>query len=105
MLRREGVIRWLYRTGPWLRRLGLGRLVEFGRRRFWRVEAPFEAEIDGLRLIGSTVAHRGYVKELADGRESFMVELFVRSLRPGMRVADVGAFIGFLTLQAARRVG
>jgi FkbM family methyltransferase len=102
---RGGMIRWLYRLGPWLRRLGLGGLVEFGRRHVSEVAAPFEAEIDGLRLSGTTVADGGYVRELLAGRESFMTDLFVQSLDPGMRVADVGAFLGFLTLQAARRVG
>jgi FkbM family methyltransferase len=105
MLRRAGMITWLYRVGPWLRRLGLGRVVEFGRRRLSRVAVPFEAEIDGLRLSGETVAHAGYVREILGGRESFMIDLLVQSLRPGMRVADVGAYLGLITLQSARRIG
>jgi FkbM family methyltransferase len=105
MLRRAGIITWLYRVGRSLRRLGLGRLADFGRRRLSRVVAPFEVEIDGLRLSGETVAHGGYVREMLGGRESFMIDLLVQSLRPGMRVADVGAYLGFLTLQSARQVG
>jgi FkbM family methyltransferase len=65
----------------------------------------FAVHIDGLRLAGRPTAHSTYLRQLEEGREGYMTELIKEGLRPGMSVLDVGAHLGYLTLQAARAVG
>jgi FkbM family methyltransferase len=66
----------------------------------------FEVDIDGLRLTGEVGLHMRYVEELrAGGREEQLTALFKEAARPGATVLDVGAHLGFMTLQAARAVG
>jgi FkbM family methyltransferase len=86
-----------------LRRLGLGGLVERARDRLLRLLAPFELEVGGARLSGTTVPHLAYMRELQAGRESLMVSLFEERCGPGREVVDVGAHLGYLTQLAAAR--
>jgi predicted O-methyltransferase YrrM len=62
--------------------------------------------IDGLRLTAARDADEEYLAELRRGdREPFAAELFARSVSEGATVVDAGAYLGFHTLLAARRVG
>ena len=63
------------------------------------------AEVDGFRMYGST-PHQRYLGRLRTGRvEPFTTRLFRDAIRPGMVVADVGAYLGHFTLLAARELG
>ncbi|HEX6700082.1 MAG TPA: FkbM family methyltransferase [Gaiellaceae bacterium] len=70
--------------------------VRFGR-------PPLRAEIEGLPFRGY-LRHRSF---LANGarRETSYIELFARTLRPGLTVVDGGAHLGVYTVLAARAVG
>ena len=64
------------------------------------------ALIDGLRLTAARRADEQYLAELCRGdRDPFTAELFARSVSGGATVVDGGAYLGFHTLLAARRVG
>ena len=70
-----------------------------------RLEMPY-ALIEGLTLSGASRVHERYLDALCRGRqEPFTAELFARSVREGATVVDGGAYLGFYTLLAARRVG
>jgi FkbM family methyltransferase len=63
------------------------------------------AAVDGFRMFGST-RHQRYLWRLRKGRvEPFTVQLFRDFVKPGMVVADVGAYLGYYTLLAARATG
>lgn len=65
----------------------------------------FWAEIDGFRLFGGAGNQR-FLSRLRRGPvEPFTVHLFCRLMRPGIRVVDIGANLGYYTLLALRRVG
>jgi FkbM family methyltransferase len=62
-------------------------------------------QVDGLSIQGPTVSWR-ILHQLAEGHfEALEVDLFRKSLTPGMIVLDVGANVGYYTLTAARIVG
>ena len=64
-----------------------------------------QVRVDDLDLAGA-YAHRRYLMLLAQGRmEPYTAELFKQAVAPGMTVVDVGAFVGYYTLVAARAVG
>jgi FkbM family methyltransferase len=65
--------------------------------------APLAATVDGVRVHGY-LRHRSFLAEAMRPRETY-VELFVRSIRPGMTVIDGGAHVGLYALLAARAVG
>jgi FkbM family methyltransferase len=70
-----------------------------------RLEMP-HALIEGLTLSGASRVHERYLDAVCRGRqEPFTAELFARSAREGATVVDGGAYLGFYTLLAARRVG
>ena len=103
---RTKLFKRLEQGGALLRRIGLGRVVDRGRRLAERRMGRFETVVDGLRLTGVVGLHLQYVDELAAGsREDQLTTLFRESLKPGATVLDVGAHLGFMTLQAARAVG
>jgi FkbM family methyltransferase len=55
--------------------------------------------------VNASVEHRHYLDALRnDEVESFMAKLFSSVIRPGMVVLDIGAFVGWYTLLAARQV-
>lgn len=65
-----------------------------------------QALIDGLTLTAARRSDEEYLAELCRGeREPFTAELFARSVSEGATVVDGGAYLGFHTLLAARRVG
>lgn len=100
------VFKLLERAAQPVRRAGLGRLVDRVRRRFERGFGTFTAEVDGLRITGRVALHVKYIDELREGdREGTATRLFVEASRPGSTVLDIGAHLGWLTMQAARRVG
>ncbi len=65
----------------------------------------FELTVDGIR-ISSSVHDRYYLLRLTDADpDGFTAELFKATIRPGMVVCDIGAFVGYYSLLAAQRVG
>lgn len=67
--------------------------------------AVAHVEVDGLHLHG-TAAHRPYLEAvLRREREVLMAELFRRAVHPGAVVLDLGAFVGYFALLAARESG
>lgn len=63
------------------------------------------APVDGFRMFGAT-AHQRYLAKLSRGRaEPFTVRLFREHVTPGATVVDVGAYLGYYTLLAARGAG
>jgi FkbM family methyltransferase len=68
-------------------------------------DATVHVEIDGLRFSG-TSAHRAYLEKVRlRQREAFMAELLQDAVRPGATVVDIGAFVGYFALLAARKAG
>jgi FkbM family methyltransferase len=64
------------------------------------------ALIEGLTLWGESRVHEEYLDAVCRGRqEPFTAELFARATREGATVVDCGAYLGFYSLLAARRVG
>jgi FkbM family methyltransferase len=62
-------------------------------------------EVDEFRLFGRA-GHQRFLSRFQKGPvEKFTTELFCSVLRPGMKVVDMGAHLGYFTLLAARRVG
>ena len=105
-MNRVQLLRLAERLAVPLRKLGLGGLVE--RVRVWTLErmGRFSLPVEGVVIQGRTSTHISYVRELAEeAREGYMAELFHEAVRPGMTVVDIGAHLGYFTLQAARRVG
>jgi FkbM family methyltransferase len=103
---RVRTFRLLEQAAQPLRRAGLGPAVDRVRGRFERGLGRFTTEIDGLRLTGMVALHTAYADELRDaGREATMSRLFAEAATPGALVVDVGAHLGWLSMQAARRVG
>ncbi len=87
------------------RALGGDRVIDRLRGPVLRRVGRFTHDVDGIRLTGLAAMHTGYVRELAQGRrERYLTDLFVEAVRPGMTVADVGAYLGYLTILAARAV-
>jgi FkbM family methyltransferase len=85
------------RTRIALERLWLRALPHVARDYSW-------AAVDGFRVYGSA-PHQRYLGRLRFGRvERFTVRLFREAIRPGMVVADVGAYLGYFTLVAAREL-
>jgi FkbM family methyltransferase len=61
--------------------------------------------VEGLD-ISASLEHRHYLQALRRGEiESLTTNLFACVIRPGMVVLDIGAFVGWYTLVAARQVG
>ena len=61
--------------------------------------------VDGFRLYGSKQHQFMLYWFLRGSYERYTRRLFQRALKPGMRVIDLGAHIGYFTLLAARAVG
>jgi len=89
-----------------LRAAGLGRLVSYVRRQLETRFVPAWTEIDGLQMTGRTIGHVDHLRAWRDGREeAHMAELFRRAVQPGAVVLDVGGYLGYFTLLAARAAG
>lgn len=89
-----------------LRRLGLRRIVRWSRKIFESILGDtLRIEWEGLILTGA-IEHRYYLQALREGRAEPGTMALVRKLVPqGGIVVDVGAYIGFYTLLAAKLVG
>ena len=56
--------------------------------------------------ISASLEHRDYLQSLRRGEiESLMTNLYANVIHPGMVVLDIGAFVSWYTLLAARQVG
>jgi FkbM family methyltransferase len=88
-----------------LRRAGLGVLVDRAGATVGRLAAARPTTVDGIRLAGNHAGQLYYIRELAEGRDRFLVELLLRSVPPGGIAVDAGAHIGYVTLQLARALG
>jgi FkbM family methyltransferase len=88
-----------------LRRAGLGGLVDRAGEHVGRFAAARVTEVGGVRLAGNHPGQLYYLRELAEGRDRFLVALLAE-LTPSDGVAvDGGAHIGYLTVHLARAVG
>ena len=102
-MNRIAVLKTLERGAAVLRRAGMGNLVDRSRGRALRGLGRFTVDLDGVKLSGDTAMHSNYVREMAEsGREGHQMRLFAEAVRPGGLVVDVGAYLGLLTLRAAR---
>jgi FkbM family methyltransferase len=88
-----------------LRRAGLGGLVDRAGERVGRLAAARETDIAGVRLAGNHAGQLYYLRELAEGRDRFLVQLLAGLTPPGGVAIDGGAHIGFLTVHLALAVG
>lgn len=89
-----------------LRGLGLGRVTRLGRNVLERaLTGGLEVNVDGFCLAGS-VLHRGHLYAFREGgTEPIMTRLFQGVVEPGMQVIDVGAYLGWYALLAAKKLG
>lgn len=88
------------------RRLGLGSLVDKLAPRIGRPFEHFELDVDGVRLAGTDLAHLHYVRELREhGREQTFITLLAAAVPDGGVVVEGGAYLGFVTVHAARAAG
>jgi FkbM family methyltransferase len=95
----------LERAAGLARRAGLGAVVD---RLAPVVARPFERfslEVDGVRLGGTTLAQLHYVRELLEGRDRTLVRLLAEAVPEGGTVLEGGAYLGFVTIHAARAAG
>jgi FkbM family methyltransferase len=89
-----------------MRSAGLGVVVDALKRRIRPVASDFTLDVRGLTMRGSSIGQLGQVRDWADGsKDGYMTEVFEGALRTGGVVVDVGAYLGYFTLLAARRVG
>jgi FkbM family methyltransferase len=95
----------LERGSAVLRRAGLGPLVDRAGAVAGRLLAARTTTVDGVQVAGNHLGHLYYVRELADGRDRFLVELLARAAPVGGAAVDAGAHIGYLTVHLARAVG
>jgi FkbM family methyltransferase len=71
----------------------------------WLTGDSIRIDVEGLTIEGG-VDTWTILCQIRDGTfEPFESELFLRQLRPGMVVLDVGANVGYYALLASRRVG
>lgn len=102
-LRAVGLLELVARAA---RRARLGALVDKVGPRVSGAVGRFSLELDGLVVGGRTLGHQHYVRELVTiRREQMMLDLLVGSVTPGGTVVEGGAYIGFVTLHAARAAG
>lgn len=100
-----GLVAALERTAGLARRAGLGPLVDRLAPAALRSLGPFTATVDGLVLHGANLGQQHYVRELQDRREATLLRLLLEAVPPGGTVLDGGAYLGWLSLQAARAAG
>ena len=89
-----------------LRRAGLGRVVTAVRRRLETRFVPAWTDVDGLQMIGKTIGHVAHLRAWQEGREEAqMTALFKEAVGPGDVVLDIGGYLGYFSLLAARAAG
>jgi FkbM family methyltransferase len=97
----------LDRAASVFRSIGLSPLPSIGKRILKSLmgTATVSINTEGFEVNGS-FEHRHYLDALQRGKvEAFMVKLFRSVVQPGMVVLDIGGFVGWYTLLAAREVG
>ncbi|HJU48810.1 MAG TPA: FkbM family methyltransferase [Gaiellaceae bacterium] len=100
-----GLVAALERGAGLARRVGLGPLVERLAPAALRSLGPFATEVDGLVLHGANLGQQHYVRELSEHREGTMLRLLLDAVPEGGTVLDGGAYLGWVSLQAARAAG
>jgi len=96
----------LIRGGLWespLRRFA-GRLDRSIRRLWLGSRLPESAIVQGHKMFFPSHFHKAYL-EMISGYHPYMTRAMLDLCKPGMRVIDLGANIGYYTLLAARSVG
>jgi FkbM family methyltransferase len=89
-----------------LRKVGLGPAVSAVRTRLDKRFVATWTDVDGLQMIGRTIGHVAHLRAWQEGREeAHMTTLFKQAVRPGDVVLDVGGYLGYFTLLAARAAG
>jgi FkbM family methyltransferase len=89
-----------------LRKAGLGRAVTAVRSRLETRFVPSWTDVDGLQMIGRTIGQVAHLRAWQQGREEAeMARLFKEAVKPGDVVLDVGGYLGYFTLLAARATG
>jgi FkbM family methyltransferase len=89
-----------------LRKAGLGGPVSAVRRRLETRFVPSWTTVDGLQMIGRTIGHVAHLRAWQEGREEAqMTALFKQAVAPGDTVLDIGGYLGYFTLLAARAAG
>ncbi len=106
MIDQMTVLEKLDRLGGLCRRLGLAQLPPAGKNLLMPLLGNrLSVRVDGFD-ISASLEHRHYLRALRRGEiEALMARLFANVIHPGMVVLDIGAFVGWYTLLAARRVG
>ena len=99
------VVAALERAAGGVRRAGLGPFVDHVAPLVLRSLGPFAAEVDGFVLHGANLGQQHYVRELRERREGTLLRLLLEAVPAGGTVLDGGAYLGWVTLQAARHVG
>jgi FkbM family methyltransferase len=100
-----GVVAALERGAGLARRIGLGGVVDRLAPAALRSLGPFTAEVDGFTLHGANLGQQHYARELQELREATMLRLLLEAVPPGGTVLDGGAYLGWVSLQAARAAG
>jgi FkbM family methyltransferase len=100
------ILRNLDKLGNAMRRFGLSPLPRIGKNILKPlVGNSLSVNVDGFDLSGF-IEQRHYLHSLQKGlMEACMVDLFRNVVKPGMLVLDIGGFLGWYTLFAARQVG
>src|SRR4051812_21178096 len=89
-----------------LRQAGLGTAVSKVRERLETRFVPSWTDVDGLQMTGRTIGHVDHLRAWQRGdEEAQMTALFKEAVKPGDFVLDVGGYLGWFTLLAARAVG
>lgn len=100
------ILRNLDRLASLLRKLGLQQFTRVARNLIAKLFLKeIRVEVGCHRLYG-TMRDRSFLYKLKEGSfEPETVRLFLEVIKPGMVVLDLGAYIGYYTLLAARQVG
>ena len=89
-----------------LRKAGLGPAVTAVRTRLDKRFVASWTDVDGLQMMGRTIGHVAHLRAWQEGREeAHMTTLFKQAVRRGDFVLDVGGYLGYFTLLAARAAG
>jgi FkbM family methyltransferase len=89
-----------------LRKAGLAKQVSAVRRRLEKHFVPSWISVDGLQMTGSNIGHVAHLRAWQEGREeAHMTALFKQAVKPGDTVLDIGGYLGYFTLLAARATG
>ncbi len=105
MTTKLGLVALLERVAGAARRVGLGGVIDRVAPLTLRSLGPFTVEVDGLTIHGDNLGQQHYVRELQDRREATLLRLLLEAVPHGGTILDGGAYLGWVTLQAARAAG